>query len=218
MATPTSSNSSAGAFADRVTLDKSSITIGVGKTTALRATISPKNVLNATVEWTSSNKEVATVYNGNVLGQSSGTATIYAKTDNGKQAACKVKVQTAAESSSVSSLSSQLISTASSSSKVSTSKITAPVSSSTSISKTSSKSSTSSTKASSTSGNTKTSSTATSSYPPKPTKAGDQYKTIGNNVLDLDPLACCMQIQVYTADEDKILTAEGIGASGRVLT
>ena len=76
-----------------VSLNKTSINLGVNETFQLIPTINPSNVSNKTVTWVSSNNSVATVdSNGNVKGIKSGTATIIANTSNGKVASCEVKV------------------------------------------------------------------------------------------------------------------------------
>ena len=72
---------------------KSSTTIVKGKTEKLTATVSPSNASNKAVTWTSSNSNVARVdANGNVTAVNAGTATITAKSNNGKIATCKVTV------------------------------------------------------------------------------------------------------------------------------
>lgn len=78
-----------------VSLDKSTATIAVGKTVTLTATISPSNASNKTITWSTNNSSVATVSNGTVTGQSSGTVTITATSNNGKSASCTVTVQAA---------------------------------------------------------------------------------------------------------------------------
>ena len=83
-----------------VTLSKSSATVDVGKTTTLTAIVMPQNAGNKAVTWTSSNTRVATVSSsGIVTGVSKGTATITAKTSNGKTASCSVTVNQPASSS-----------------------------------------------------------------------------------------------------------------------
>jgi uncharacterized protein YjdB len=78
----------------KVTLSKASLTLNVGKTHTLKATVSPGNATNKNVTWTSSNKKVATVSSsGKVKGIKKGTATITVKTANGKTAKCKVTVK-----------------------------------------------------------------------------------------------------------------------------
>ena len=75
-----------------VTLSSSTLSVAVGKTATLTATVSPSNATNKTVTWTSSDSSVATVTDGTVKGVKAGTATITVKTTNGKTATCKVTV------------------------------------------------------------------------------------------------------------------------------
>ena len=64
-----------------------------GKTLALYATVSPANASVKTVTWSSSDTSVATVdANGKVTAKSKGTATITAKSNNGKTASCIITV------------------------------------------------------------------------------------------------------------------------------
>lgn len=72
-----------------ITLDQSAVTLSVGSSTTLRATVEPA-LANQAVEWASSNPAVATVdANGNVTALAIGTATITA-TAEGKVASCTV--------------------------------------------------------------------------------------------------------------------------------
>ena len=75
-----------------ITLSKTSLSIAKGKSAALTATVAPSNATDKSVTWSSSNTAVATVSNGTVKGVKAGTATITAKTSNGKTATCKVTV------------------------------------------------------------------------------------------------------------------------------
>lgn len=62
----------------------------------IKVTISPNNVTNKKITWTSSNKKVATVTSsGKIKAVKAGTAVITAKTSNGKKASVKIKVTTA---------------------------------------------------------------------------------------------------------------------------
>ena len=81
-----------------VTLNKKEIELKKGETYQLNATISPKNVTDTTITWTTSNTNIATVNNGKVTAKNAGTATITAKTKNGKTATCKVVVKIAVKS------------------------------------------------------------------------------------------------------------------------
>lgn len=76
-----------------VELDKSSLTLGVGSTETLTATVEPSDATNKAVTWSSNAKSVATVENGVVTAVSEGTATITATTtDGGITATCTVTV------------------------------------------------------------------------------------------------------------------------------
>ena len=67
-----------------VTLNATKITLTVGGSTNLTATILPSNTTNKSITWSSSNPDVATVdKNGKVTAKKEGTAKIYARTDNG---------------------------------------------------------------------------------------------------------------------------------------
>ena len=70
-----------------------SATIAVGESISLVANVTPANASNRAVTWTSSNTNIATVYDGVVTGISRGTATITATTqDQNKTASCEVTV------------------------------------------------------------------------------------------------------------------------------
>lgn len=73
----------------------SSVTVGLGERHALTAVISPKQVSDKTLTWSSSNSKVATVVNGMVYAQSVGRTTITVRTVNGKSASCTVVVKNA---------------------------------------------------------------------------------------------------------------------------
>ena len=77
-----------------ISLDKTSITIGVGETQAIVANIEPSNATNKKVNWTSNDSSIASVDDeGTVTGKGVGNATIIATTaDGGKKATCSVKV------------------------------------------------------------------------------------------------------------------------------
>ena len=75
-----------------VSLNKTSLTLDVGKSYTLTKTVSPSNAATS-YTWRSSNTSVATVdSNGKVTAKKAGTATIMVKTSNGKTATCKVTV------------------------------------------------------------------------------------------------------------------------------
>ena len=76
-----------------ITLNKSSVSVNVGATTKLVATVLPQSANNRSVTWSSSNTSIATVNNGTITGIKAGTATISAKTYNGKVAKSTVTVR-----------------------------------------------------------------------------------------------------------------------------
>lgn len=74
-----------------VTLNKSSLTLNVGDSSTLVATVKPDNATNKNVSWFSSNKNVVTVNNGKVTAVGEGSAVITASVD-GKEIKCTVTV------------------------------------------------------------------------------------------------------------------------------
>ena len=77
----------------RITLDRTSLNLGLNKTRTLVATVAPSNATDKTVTWTSSDSSIATVSNtGVVRGVAYGTATITATSSNGLTATCTVHV------------------------------------------------------------------------------------------------------------------------------
>ena len=75
-----------------VSLNKTALTLDVGKSYTLTKTVSPSNAVTS-YTWSSSNTSVATVdSNGKVTAKKAGTATITVKTSNGKTANCEVTV------------------------------------------------------------------------------------------------------------------------------
>ena len=82
---------------ERITLDKTELTIEVGESVYLIATIEPEDATNAEITWTSSDPGVATVNAlGKVTGISEGTAIITA-TAGDKSASCVVTVKESSE-------------------------------------------------------------------------------------------------------------------------
>jgi uncharacterized protein YjdB len=76
-----------------VSLDKTSISLTIGGTETLTATVSPSDADNKAVTWTSSDDNVATVDKGVVTAVAAGPATITVTTkDGGKTAQCTVTV------------------------------------------------------------------------------------------------------------------------------
>lgn len=76
-----------------ITLDKTEANLYTGESVTLTATVSPSNATDKSVTWSSSNARVATVSSGRVTGVSAGTATVTARTANGKTASCQITVQ-----------------------------------------------------------------------------------------------------------------------------
>lgn len=76
-----------------VTLNKSALSLEVGKTGQLSATVLPNSATNKSVSWSSNNEAVATVSSkGIVTAKKAGTAVITATAVNGKNASCTVTV------------------------------------------------------------------------------------------------------------------------------
>ncbi len=78
-----------------VSLNMTSLSMTVGDTQTIKATVNPSNATDQTVTWSSNNTAVATVSSsGVVTAKSAGTATITVKTnDGGKTATCTVNVK-----------------------------------------------------------------------------------------------------------------------------
>jgi uncharacterized protein YjdB len=77
-----------------ITLDKTNVSVDIGKAMILTATVTPENATNISVNWSSSNSNIASVdSNGIVIGKAAGEVTITAATvDGNKTATCKVIV------------------------------------------------------------------------------------------------------------------------------
>ena len=69
-----------------VTLDKPVVKLEVGNTSQLEVKVLPETAENKTVQWTSSDNDVATVVDGLITAKKSGTATITVTSSNGKKA------------------------------------------------------------------------------------------------------------------------------------
>lgn len=83
-------------YVSSITLNKSSLSLGVGETSQLSASVYPTSATNRSVSWTSDNTSVATVSSsGFVTAKSAGTAiiTCKAKDGSGKKATCTIVVK-----------------------------------------------------------------------------------------------------------------------------
>lgn len=80
---------------ESVSLDKSSITMYVGDTETLKATIQPGNATNKNLLWATSDNRIASIENdGTIKGLMAGSVVISATTeDGGKKATCEVEVK-----------------------------------------------------------------------------------------------------------------------------
>lgn len=77
--------------ATSISLNLTSISLEVGKTSTLSSKVNPSEA-SQDVTWSSSDESIVTVLNGTITAVSKGTATITVKTNNGKAATCKVTV------------------------------------------------------------------------------------------------------------------------------
>ena len=77
-----------------VVLNKTNLTLTVGETYKLSATVSPSNATNKSVTWTTSDKTVASVdSNGNVKALKAGNVTVIATSNNSITAKCQITVK-----------------------------------------------------------------------------------------------------------------------------
>ena len=82
----------AGKQVEKITLNKTALTMKENATSRLRATVTPEDAENRAIIWSSSNEETAVVSGGLVTAKAEGEAVITAKTANGTEATCKVTV------------------------------------------------------------------------------------------------------------------------------
>lgn len=79
---------------ESVRLDKKDLTLTVGKSEVLTATVSPSNATNRNVRWSSSDETVASTVNGRVMAFKPGSTTVTVTTeDGGLTASCQVTVK-----------------------------------------------------------------------------------------------------------------------------
>ena len=75
-----------------ISFDKEEITLAIGESTTIEATIKPSELSDEKLTWKSSDESVATVSRGLVTAVSKGQTVITATSDNGKVATCTVTV------------------------------------------------------------------------------------------------------------------------------
>ena len=75
-----------------VTLNQNTLSLPVGSSVTLTATVAPSNASNKAVTWSTSDATKVTVVNGLVTALAAGTATITVTADGGKTATCVVTV------------------------------------------------------------------------------------------------------------------------------
>lgn len=80
----------------KVSLDNDTLTLEIGDTETLTATVTPDNATDTKLTWKSDKTDIVTVTNdGNVTAVSAGTATVTATASNGQSASCAVTVNAA---------------------------------------------------------------------------------------------------------------------------
>ena len=77
---------------DSVSLNITNLTMQKNSAVDLTATVAPENATGKNMEWTTSDADVAIVFNGTVMAVGEGSAVITASTANGKNASCQVTV------------------------------------------------------------------------------------------------------------------------------
>lgn len=75
-----------------IELDAKEVTVELGETAKLKATVLPANATGKNITWLSSDSDIASVKEGKITPKKSGTVTIIAKTENGLSAKAIVKV------------------------------------------------------------------------------------------------------------------------------
>lgn len=77
-----------------ITFDKTALTMKVGESGQIKATVTPADATDSSLVWTSSDRTKVSVQNGKITALAAGTATITAKAKDGSgvKAGCKVKV------------------------------------------------------------------------------------------------------------------------------
>jgi len=79
--------------AEKISLSESSLKLATDQIMELKATVLPEETVDKSLEWSSSNKEIATVDNfGKITAKKEGDVTITAKTSNGILSKCEVEI------------------------------------------------------------------------------------------------------------------------------
>ena len=77
---------------NKIAIDKTSVSLSVGESATLKATVEPDNATDVSIEWSSSNDGIVSVdSNGKITAKATGKATITAKAGD-KTASCEVTV------------------------------------------------------------------------------------------------------------------------------
>ena len=79
-------------MATKISLSRETLEMEVSSEETLTVTFTPSNTTDRTIEWSSSDPEIAKVENGKITALKEGEAVISARTVNGIEAKCKVKV------------------------------------------------------------------------------------------------------------------------------
>ncbi len=83
---------------ERIYFEQDNVTVKEGMSITLNPIIEPSNATDKSLQWSSSNEDVAVVENSVVRGVSPGIATITVRTGNGKVATCTITVEKNADS------------------------------------------------------------------------------------------------------------------------
>ncbi len=82
----------------KITLDKAYLSLGKGESYTLKATVKPDALPDKSLTWESSDTSIAVVKNGKVTSKATGVVNITAKNKSGATAVCRVTVQNAPQS------------------------------------------------------------------------------------------------------------------------
>lgn len=76
-----------------VSLSKTELTLTVGDSAVIEASVLPENAENKGIEWTTSDSNIVTVSDGTVKAKAEGNAVVTAKAENGEKKSCNVTVK-----------------------------------------------------------------------------------------------------------------------------